>query len=285
MQALKIYFITACDDGALGRKRARADGAAAPPPQQHDPQQEPHQQPDRGGGGSAPAASRQLQGDYSAFVARLLRLLAGPASPGLQVAALMALMECARHEDGPGQLSARLVEAVVNSAVRGAAPAPEALSLLFSRYLPHLDVRYHSLRAAARAARRVGGGGSGAGEGGEEEGAEADAAAGGGAQAGGAQAAAPDAARALFDLLAHAAPVRPGDDLSQATSWCGAAEVGGSAAAAAALAGAAPRVSRLTGSGSRIAGARVCQCLWRRPYRGPYRWLQPVRTRVPTART
>lgn len=235
VQALKVYFITACDEGGLSRKRQRLDGsmhaaaAAAPQPQQ------------------PVAASKQLLSDYSSFTSRLLQLLAAPAAPGLQVSALVALLECARHEEGPGACSGRIIGAVVDALVRGGGAAPEVFALLFSRYLPNLDVRYHALRAAARTARRIARGGgapvqpqqqqqqkgkgsSSAAAQAQEEDEQADwevefdAAADGTAL----QARVADAARALFDVLAHIAPIRPGDDMSGATSWCGAAEVRGS---------------------------------------------------------
>jgi hypothetical protein len=280
VQALKVYFVTAWNDGALAPKRQRTDAGppqAGQPQRQQDAQaqgqgQEPEQQlrePAQDGGGEArpggmPGAQQQQQQEprgagaaasgeradaaaadgadpaaaangagaagrdlYGAYVSRLLRALAGPAPPGLQVSAAASLLELARHEAGPGAISARLVEAVVSALARGASPAPEAASLFFSRHLPCLDVRYHALRAAARAARCVGGGGGGGGEGGGADGGGGGAGEGGGEEGGGGGgfAAPADAARALFDLLSHAAPVRPGDDLSAARSWCGAAEV------------------------------------------------------------
>jgi U3 small nucleolar RNA-associated protein 19 len=238
VQALKLHFIAAFDAGDVPRaaKRPRPD---APPPAASDAD------------AAAPQPPRQLQQQqladgYAAFGTRLLRLLVGPAPPGLQVAALSALMECARHEEGPGTCSGRAVEAVVNAAVRGATVAPEVFALLFSRYLPHLDVRYHALKAAGRLAARMaqaaeaaragkgkqqrGGGGPAPGAAVKGQGQQLSAAAeeeeeerAAGGQGGAPPT--PDAVRSLFDVLAHVAPLRPGDDLSGATSWCGAAEV------------------------------------------------------------
>jgi hypothetical protein len=224
VQALKLHFIAELDaagpGGARAAKRGRPD-APAPAPQQPQADAAP-QQPQQ----------QQPGADYAAFTAALLRTLGGPAPPGLQVAALVALMECARHEEGPGACSGRAVEAVVNSAVRGASVAPEAFALLFSRYLPHLDVRYHALKAAGRLAARMAAGAAAKRAGAKaarEEGAQQqqNGGGGGGGECGAAAGITPtaDGVRSLFDVLAHVAPLRPGDDLSAATSWCGATEV------------------------------------------------------------
>lgn len=240
VQGLKLFFIAACDEGGLGRKRQRLDAAAAAaagPSSAAAP-----------AAGEEPAA-KQLQADYASYTARLAQLLSGrsvgsggnggaggrPASPSLQVAALTALMECARHEEGPGTCSGRAVGAAVSALVQGGSGgggAPEALALFVARYMPCLDVRYHALKEAQRLAARLAEAAAAAACGGDGSGGDAGDGTGGGNGAAAAPRTPAGAVRTLFDVLAHAAPIRPGDDLSQFASWCGAAEAGLVAAAA-----------------------------------------------------
>ncbi|KAF6236639.1 hypothetical protein COO60DRAFT_1653316, partial [Scenedesmus sp. NREL 46B-D3] len=106
-----------------------------------------------------------LARQYAAYISALLQLLDGAAAPAsLQVAALSALMECVRHEAGPAAFSNRLFTArhqpaahKQQRAARGEPACGQAVqvfgavfSLLFTRYLHCLDVRFYALAAITR---------------------------------------------------------------------------------------------------------------------------------------
>jgi hypothetical protein len=67
-----------------------------------------------------------LARQYAAYIAALLQLLcSAAASASLQVAALSALMECARHEAGPAAFSNRLFTRVVSLLLTSSSVQPE----------------------------------------------------------------------------------------------------------------------------------------------------------------
>jgi U3 small nucleolar RNA-associated protein 19 len=196
-----LFFIAACDAGQLrgvgGRGvAAAAEGGAnanATPPNAAAPDNN-----------ATAVYGSWLARQYTAFTDRLFSLISRGAPPTVQAAAVNALLEAARHEEGPARLGGSLTARTVAALCRSRRAAPEALASLMQRYLPHADVSYYAMRAASKMAAQLGSAAAAAAEeedesdGGEEEG-DNDA-----------ETAAPaaDQLRNLFDVLCHL-PVMP----------------------------------------------------------------------------
>ena len=180
----------------------------------------------------------------------------------MQVAALLATMECVRGEAAGAfnnQLYGRVVDTVVS--LRGV--SPEVVGLVVSRFLPLADVRYYTLRTLERLAERravrdgstsgsgTGGGGGGGGCGSGRGRSEAAGHGSAGPSAGPSAAAGTvesdqeegeeegevsvhDLARNMFDLLIQTPPSLEGWEGGEEgdgstgclSSWSGAAEAG-----------------------------------------------------------
>ncbi|WIA11201.1 hypothetical protein OEZ85_011328 [Tetradesmus obliquus] len=240
MQALKLFFVEQHDEGQLqshsssssAAKRHKTNpAAAAAAASSSQPEQQQQQTPEE-------LYAAWLSRQYAAYIHALLQLLgSASASPSLQVSALAALMECVRHEAGPAAFSNRLFGRVISCMLTGSGVQPEVYSLLFTKYLHCLDVRFYTLAAITRLAQQhaVRGETAAAAAAGGDSGAEdEEAAVGGGSSRGSA-----DVSRTMFDVLSHIAPIVPPKQpqqkdqqqqqqspLADLQSWCGAAEAG-----------------------------------------------------------
>ena len=289
IQGLVLFFIAACDAGQLrgvgGRGVAPAAAAAAA-------NNNNNKAAATAPLATTPAATKQQQDappsvvyggwlarQYTAFTDRLFALVSQGAPPAVQAAAVAALLEAARHEEGAARLGGPLAARIVSCLCASRRAAPEALALLMQRYLPHADVSYHAMRAVCKMAAQLGSAAAEAKAAAEEEDEEDDDA-GKGDDASDAAAPAADQLRNLFDVLCRLPAMPPsaaaraadasaitkkapgallgsgggggGGDHQQAdeqpgevppTSWCGALEAG-LATAASGSAGASSKARR-----------------------------------------
>lgn len=92
-------------------------------------QQEPQQ-------GAEDAAQQQysdwLTRQYSSYTAQLLQLISSGSSASLQVAAVAAVLECVRHEEGPAAFSNRLYARLLTTLVFSPHTQPEVRGVLLT---------------------------------------------------------------------------------------------------------------------------------------------------------
>ncbi|KAK9835669.1 hypothetical protein WJX74_005479 [Apatococcus lobatus] len=149
-----------------------------------------------------------LRKQYSTYISQLQQLLRSSPHPSVQMAALGAGMEAVRAGNSCFQFHNRTFESLVEAMLRNSNLAPEVLSRMTSKYLPHADVRFYTLRAIAAIVN---------GKGGDSSKAQPSRASG---AAKGTQA--PPIAALLDLLLKIETPLSIGG----VTSWCGALEAG-----------------------------------------------------------
>ena len=220
IQGLLLFFIAACDAGQLrgvGGRGVSPSSAPAPPAAAATDNADANAAPSSAAGSAAAAAASAVYGgwlarQYTAYVDRAFALVREGASPGLQAAAVGALLEAARHEEGAARLGGALAARVVSALCRARRADPAAMSLLMRRYLPHADVSYHAMRAVSKMSARLGsaaalaeaaaadedGEGADDGDGDDEPRDE-----------GNDDAPAADQMRNLFDVLCHLPPMPP----------------------------------------------------------------------------
>ncbi|MEW5302980.1 MAG: hypothetical protein WDW36_005713 [Sanguina aurantia] len=205
LQGLKVFFVKECQRVDVHTViQAAADSQAAQP------------------AAATPEQTYQawLTRQLAAYVTALFTLLAKRETPaGIQVCAVMAVMELVRCVEGTGVFATALFRRLMGAVLLQQSVKPEVFMLLFSRYFQFADVRYYTLTAVAAIAQENSGGGSGA----TPASASAPAAATDRATALPAAVRA-DLPRNLFDTLEHVPETVGGE--SGLTSWCGATEVG-----------------------------------------------------------
>ncbi|GAX81728.1 hypothetical protein CEUSTIGMA_g9156.t1 [Chlamydomonas eustigma] len=139
IQALKLFFVEACQGGDLGPEK-QVDG-------DHQEQGTRGFSHEEEGQVDAQKVFRQwLKRQYTLYTSALLSLLSTPdASPQLQISAVSALMEAVRCEMGVGVFSSSLYCRLVATITTSAAVKPEVFTLLFTRYFHYMDVSYYTL--------------------------------------------------------------------------------------------------------------------------------------------